>query len=237
MTSRLLLLGTLATVLLAACGPLAGTTASSGLTVSGTGIVRVQPDMVTISLGVSTRNENIAQAVAENNRVAQEILAAAQAAGVAPDDAQTNSFTVYSQSQVDEFGNPTGGQVYVVDNTLTVVLRDPSQLGDLLEAVMGAGANNIYGVNFNVDDPSPAQDQAREKAVDDARSRAEMIASTAGIALGEVTQISTSYYLPWAGPVYSYAAEAAGAGGSGAVPIAPGTFEVQATVTVTYAIR
>jgi len=234
MTKRIYLLGVIAALLLAACGPVSASTESHGITVSGTGTVRVQPDIVTISLGVMTRNQNIAQAVAENNRVAQSVLEAAQTIGVAKEDAQTSSFYVYSQSKVDDFGNPTGTQIYVVDDTVTVVLRDPSQLGELLQEVVAAGANNIYGVNFNVDDPTQAQDQAREKAVADALSRAETIATTAGIVLGEVTQISTGYYMPWAGPVYSYTDAAIG--GGGAVPIAPGTFEVQATVTITYAI-
>jgi len=236
MSKRNYLLGIVAAVLLAACGPVSEPAETRGITVSGTGTVYVQPDIVTISLGVMTRNEDIAEAVKENNAAAQAVLGAAQATGVAKDDAQTSSFLVYSQSKNDELGNPTGVQIYVVDDTVTVTLRDPSKLGELLEKAVAAGANNIYGVSFGVNDPSQAQDQARDKAVADARLQAQTIASAGGIELGEVTQISTGYYMPWAGPVYSYAG-APGIGGGAAVPIAPGTFEVQATVTVIYAIR
>lgn len=223
-----------AALVLSACAQAGKETSVRSINVAGVGTVRVRPDIVRVSLGVQTRNEAIAQAVAENNQAATRVLGVIREYGVAEEDAQTSSFYVYTQQRVDESGNPIEGSIYVVDNTLTITLKEPAKLGDLLKAAVAAGANNIYGVNFDINDPSQPIEEARKKAIVDARTRAETMATAAGVTLGDPIRISTSVSGPGTGPVFEYGA---GYGGGAPVTIASGTMEVQAQVTVSFAIR
>jgi uncharacterized protein YggE len=223
----------LASLVLAGCGALPGAQERS-LTVTGTGSVNVAPDIVTVSLGVQTVGDDIAQVVAENNRWAQRVQDAAREAGVADEDIQTVYFYVSPQPQYDESGNPTGVVTYWVDNTINVTLRQIGGLGDLLQAAIDAGATSVQGVSFSVDDPSQAEAQARQQAVDDARGRAEMLAAAAGATLGAPISISSAVSLP--SPQSVSRADAATAASSG-VPVTPGTTEVQVQVTVMYGLR
>jgi uncharacterized protein YggE len=223
----------LVSLVLAGCGVLPSAQERS-LTVTGTGSVNVAPDIANVSLGVQTVGDDIAQAVAENNRRAQRVQDAAREAGVANEDIQTAYFYVSPQPQYDEHGNPTGVVTYWVDNTINVMLRQIGGLGDLLQAAIDAGATSVQGVSFSVDDPSQAEDQARQEAVDDAHGRAEMLATAAGVSLGAPISISTVVSLP--GPQPMAGADTAAGAGSG-VPVTAGTTEVQVQVIVVYGLR
>jgi len=201
------------------------------LSVTGTGIVVVPPDIVTITLGVQTRGEEIGSAVAQNNLLSGRVMQALTEAGVAAEDMQTTYFNVYTQPKFDEFGNPTGEQLYFVDNTLTAVLRDPEALGATLEAALAAGANSVQSVVYGVDDLTPALDEARQLAIADAQRQAQQMAAAAGLALGEVYTISDT----WGGPVPYYEAMVGGKGGAPAgVPTAPGSLTYQVQVGLSY---
>ncbi len=205
------------------------------LTVSGSGIVRLTPDIATINLGVTTQDRDVAQAVAANNLTAQAITDAVKGLGVAQQDVRTAYFNVSPQPQYDQNGMPTGQTIYWVSNTLLVTLRQVDQLGTLLQAVVNAGANSINGVSFDVADKSQAEEQARQAAMEDAQERATRLAEAAGATLGEVLTLSTgsSGY----GTLSNIEAAGTGSAVGSAVPIAPGTFDVQIGVTVTYALK
>lgn len=234
-TRNVLILMTLAGLVLAGCARPAATPSRPQLTVSGTGTVRVTPDLATINLGVMTQDNDIAQAVAANNLTAQAITEAVKGFGAAPEDIRTSYFNVSPQLQYDQTGMPTGQTIYWVNNTLLVTLRQLDQLGALLQAVVDAGANTINGISFDLGDKSQAEEQARQAAMEDATQRAERMASAIGASLGEVLSVTS------ASPIYgvmSYAqAESAGMGATSAVPIAPGSLDVQVSVTVTYALK
>jgi uncharacterized protein YggE len=230
-----LILLTLAGLLLGGCAGSAATQSRPQLTVSGTGIVRLTPDLATINLGVTTQDNDVAQAVAANNLTAQAITDAVKGLGVAPEDVRTAYFNVSPQPQYDQTGMPTGQTIYWVNNTLLVTLRQVDQLGTLLQAAVEAGANNINGVSFDVADKSRAEEQARQAAMQDAAKRAARLATAAGAALGEVLSIYTGA-LTYGNVSYVEVANA-GAGGTSAVPIAPGTFDVQVDVTVIYGLK
>jgi uncharacterized protein len=234
-TRNALILLTLTGLLLGGCAGSAAAPSRPQLAVSGTGTVRLTPDMATVNLGVTTQDTDVAQAVAANNLKAQAITDAVKALGVAPEDVRTSYFNVSPQPQYDQTGQLTGRTIYWVSNTLLVTLRKVDQLGALLQAVVDAGANNINGVSFDVADKSQAEEQARQAAMQDAEKRAARLADAAGATLGEILSISTGS--PSYGAV-SYV-EAANAGGAGTspIPIAPGTFDVQAAVTVIYALK
>lgn len=232
---RLLPLLVVAGVLLAGCSASAAPEAMPQLTVSGTGLVRVTPDIATINLGVATQDMDVAQAVAANNLTAEAIANAVKGLGVKPEDVRTAYFNVSPQPQYDQTGMPTGQTTYWVNNTLVITLRQVDQLGALLQAAVDAGANNINGVSFDLSDKSQAEEQARQAAIADAQQRAARLASAAGATLGQIVSIYTGGY---SYGMVNYAEAAPSASGGGAdVPIAPGTFDVRIDVTVAYTLK
>lgn len=218
---------------LSACAGVSSQGQSRIISVTGTGSVRLAPDIVLITLGVQTQDVDIAKAVEENNRRAQAVMDAIHAAGIADEDVGTVNLNVWGQEGFDQQGNPTGEITYHVDNILSVTLREPAKLGELLQSALDRGANSVQGVTYSVDDPSNALDGARRNALEDAHDQAEQLASTTGVTLGKVKSVSDSGAIP--GPI-----EAAyyGKGGGGAgVPTESGTLEYQVQVFVVYEIR
>jgi uncharacterized protein YggE len=224
----------LAGLVLTACSSQPANTDQSGLSVTATGSVYLVPDVVDIDLGVQTQSTSVGSAVASNNRQSAAVLAALTDQGVADSDVQTTYFSVTPQQMFDITGAPTGQITYWVDNTVHVRLHQPDKLGDVLQAAIGAGANSVQGVTYSVADPTQAQNEARQKAINIAQARAHLLASAAGATLGEPQTISSSVGLP--GPRTTGAAPTE-APASSTVPVSPGSLEVQVQVTITYALK
>jgi uncharacterized protein YggE len=218
---------------LSACGTAAAQPRS--LSVSGNGTVYLTPDIAYIYIGVHNEEPAIATAVNSNNAQTQALVDALKNAGIAAVDIQTSNFSVYTTSYDKATGQPTG-TAYAVDNTVYVTVRDLTKLGTLLNTAVGAGANNINSITFDVADKTAAMAQARLKAMDNARSLASELAKTAGVTLGQIQVVNYSDNSPIA---YNYGM--GGGGGSAApnqsVPIQPGLTQVTVTVSVTYAIK
>jgi uncharacterized protein YggE len=116
---------------------------------------------------------------------------------------------------------------------LRVTVRDVEGAGEVLDAVVEAGANQVYGVNFTVSDEAEWQGQAREKAMADAAERAYELASLAGIELGEVLSISEVIDGIWSSPMRVGWDPGIGGGGG----FAPGELEMSTQVQVTFAVQ
>lgn len=203
------------------------------ISVTGHGEVPLTPDIARISIGVRTQGADVAEAMASNNTQAQEVVDALKELGVAERDIQTSNFSIYPQQQYDERGQVVE-TTFVVENTVYVTVRELENLGDLLDAAVGRGANSIYGIQFDVEEKDSAISEARQAAVADARAQAQELASAAGVRLGQIQSISTSSFSPV--PVFDgrgAAAEQAAAG----VPISPGQLIVTAEVNVIYEIQ
>ncbi len=207
------------------------------ITVVGQGSVQVQPDIARISIGVETIGETAAEAVQENETQMQSILAALKKAGIADKDIQTMNYSLYVERQSEPMPTSSGKEVgikvqYHVSNMVNVTVRDLEAVGDVLDDVIEAGANNIWGVSFSLEDPKPAQADARAKAIADAQARAQALAVLSGVELGPVMSVSE---VVGGGitPVVAMAVERA-AGGGGA--ISPGELEITYQVQVSYFI-
>ena len=202
------------------------------LNVNGTGVLDVVPDMARISIGVQTESEDAAEAVAENNAQAQAVIDALGKFEIAPEDIQTTNFSVYPR-QVRVREGEVVSTTFVVQNTVRVTVRDLDLLGEILDASVEQGANNISGIQFDVEDRSVLNEQALEAAVEDARSRAEILAEAAGVELGVVLSIDSFSSSPVV-PVQRAQVEfAAGAD----VPISAGQIQVMVDVNVRYEIQ
>lgn len=202
------------------------------VTVIGTGETRIAPDMATVQLGVETTAPTTAEALAQNNAQAQAIIDQLKALGIAEKDIQTSGFNIFATYGED--GRTITG--YTVSNLVMVTIRDLGQAGALLDQVVQAGANRVYGVSFGLSDPKTAQAQARDAAVADARARAEGLAQAGGAAVGTVLVITENIGAASPLPMPAARADMAEAVGS-AVPVQAGEQLITAQVQVTYELR
>jgi len=222
-------------------GPGTGISAPDGapprlIAVSGLGEVKTRPDMATISTGVVSEAATAKEALAKNNAAMAAVIAALKNAGVAEDAIQTSDFSVSPKYPPYQPNQTTAPRIvgYTVSNQVTAKVKDLAKLGGILDTLVQSGSNQINGIAFGVDEPKAQLDEARKKAVADARARAELYAEAAGVSLGKVIQISESTaVMP---PVPMYRREAAMAADS-SVPIAAGTQMVSATVSITFEIQ
>lgn len=211
----------------------AGNGQPSGLTVTGEGKVSAAPDLTVVTVGVTTRSQSARQATAENSQAMQALIDALKAAGIAERDIQTVEISLHPETDFPEEGRGrprvTG---YVARNLVSAKVREPGRLGSLLDSLSQAGANEILGIGFTIEDPAALKEQARAEAVAAARQRAQELARLAGVSLGPITAISESSFAVPRGGDIGRMAEAAGL-----APVQPGELEIQAQVTLTYEIR
>ena len=207
-----------------------------GITVVGVGKASGTPDVANINVGVETQAASVQQAVDDNKAKMTKLLDALKSLGIADKDIRTSNYGVYTQQQPSPEGKSGAGPTsYHVNNQVNVIVRDVAKLGDVLDKVVAAGANNIYGVNFSVADTSKLEDDARAKAIADAKDRAASLAQLAGVTLGDVVNVSEVIGGPV--PVYSVMDSAKTGLGGGGAPIQPGELEVNMSVQVTFAIK
>ncbi|MCS7178326.1 MAG: SIMPL domain-containing protein [Anaerolineae bacterium] len=209
-------------------------TITQGVVATGTATVSAEPEIVQVVFGVDLRGDDPAAVVNEAAQKINRAIAAARGLGVAEKDIQTTSYNVWVESLYDpQTGQPTGEVVYRASHYVMATLRDLGKTGDLLAAVVEAGANSISGVSFTVENPDALVKEARQKALENARAQAEQMAQVLGIALGKPVLVSEGGGYPVAAAVRMEA----GGGAVEAPSIAPGAFSVTVSVQVVYEIR
>jgi len=229
----------IAALSMGACGPTtinqAAPPASRSLNVNGSGTVYLAPDIAYVYIGVHTEKATAAEAVASNSAETQQVIAALKEAGIDPKDIKTSNFSIWPNTQYNPEGQPVG-VMYVVDNTVYVTVRELSNLSALLDSTIVAGANSVNSIQFDVADKTEAIKQARNAAVENARTQAQELADVAGVKLGEIQNIGFYDSAPT-----PYMESLGGKGGGGmeapAVPIQPGQLTLTVTVSMTYEIK
>jgi uncharacterized protein YggE len=203
------------------------------LGVTGTGEVSVAPDMATLRIGVETRDDSAAAAVAANNEAAQAIIATVKENGVADADIQTANFSVSPVYDEASFQSPTGPRIigYQAMNQVVARVRDLDRLAGLLDATVASGANRIDGLEFGLADDTATADEARRLAVEDARRKAEVYAEAAGVRLGPIRSIGEG----GGGPI-PFSDRAMRAEAAASVPIERGQTTVTASVHIVWEI-
>jgi uncharacterized protein YggE len=161
------------------------------ISVTGQGKATAPPDMAAIQTGVVTHGATASEALSANNEAMEKILGVLKTYKIASKDVQTSSFNVSPEYKRDERGRRKPGIVgYKVTNQVRVEVRNLADLGKVLEALVRAGSNQVSGVSFGIDDPTGVLNQARNRAIANARSRAELYVQAAGVRLGKVLTIS-----------------------------------------------
>jgi hypothetical protein len=200
------------------------------LVVTGEARVEAAPDLASFTAGVQSEALQAAEALAATGTTMRAVLAALEAEGIAAADVQTSQLSVDPLWDDPGDGRQPRVRGYAASNLVTVRVRDVARLGTLIDAAGSAGANRVFGIAFEIAEPRAQLDEARRRAVADARAKAELLAEAAGVALGPVLSIREGGD---GGPLPMMArAEAAMD-----TPVAPGVVGIEARVEIVYAIE
>jgi uncharacterized protein YggE len=147
------------------------------------------PDIASLSTGVVTQAADANAALKANSAQMSKVVAAIRAAGVAERDVQTSGISIQPQYRYAENQPPviTG---YQASNTVNIKVRDIGKLGEVLDALVASGANQVNGPNFEIDQPEAVYDEARQAALKLAQARAAMYAQSLGLRVRRIVSIS-----------------------------------------------
>jgi len=211
------------------------------ITVSGSGQVHVDPDLAVVRLGVLAQNEDASAAQQEANRVARGILDGVEALGVPAEAVQTSRLVlspVYDQPRPQDQSRQPRISAYRASNVVSVRLTDLTRVGPVIDAAIKAGANQVEGVNFQLEDDTSARQEALTEAVHEARGKAATIAEALGVSLGPVLEANeggVSIDVPrFSGGPRMMAMDARA---SEPTPVSAGEITVSAQVTLRYRIN
>ena len=212
-----------------------------GIWVSGTGKVTVTPDIATLQLGIEAQEASVGEAQAKALEAMGKVMVALTENGVAEKDIQTQYFRISQRTRWDDVQQQEVVIGYRVTNQVVAKIRDMEKVRTIIDAVVIAGGDytRINNLNFSVDDPSAYYDEARGKAMADAKDKAEQIASLAGMKLGEPTYISESAVLPvYEGMVYGLSAPmpVPAPAPAPAPSISPGEIEISVNMQIAYSL-
>ncbi len=202
------------------------------VTVTATGQVSAEPDMARITSGVLTDGATAREALTRNSEAMRKLIEGLQANGIEAKDIQTSGLRIDPR-----YTNPREGEApvisgYQVSNEVQVTARDLDKLGEVLDALVTLGANQMNGLTFEVSKAETLKDEARKEAIANALRRAKLYAAAAGAEVGEVVSISEDTIVDGPRPIPMARAMKAEA-----VPIERGTQTLEARVTVTWALK
>lgn len=232
-----------------------GIAATDTITVSGEGVVYAVPDVAEFSVTVQNTAADVASAQSKATATGNDIIAYLKAQGVADADVQTTDYSIepqyqYSQALCPQTMVVNGGSAgvsycppgkqtltgYQVSQTLEVKVRDTSKAGTILAGVGSKGASQVSGLDFTVADETSLEQQARDKAITDAKAQAQTLAKSLDVSLVRITGFSEgSNPMP-----YRVEAMATGASSAAVAPapeLPTGQNKITSDVTLTYEIQ
>ena len=181
-----------------AAGPVAAQEADAAaafrattLNVTAFGETRISPDMATITFGVMTQAATAVEAMQANRTRMNALAAALRAAGIADRDIQTSGLNLNPQYSYEQ-NQPPKLIGYQAQNDVTVTARDLARLGQTVDAVVRAGANQINGIAFGLQNPRGAEDQARQAAVQSLSAKAALYAQATGLRVVRLVNLNES---------------------------------------------
>lgn len=202
------------------------------ISVVGKGVVTMEPDIVSVQIGVTTEKESVSEALSENTSAVIAIKNAIMGFGVADEDIKTDYYTLYSsQKSFRDPSAPSDAYIYTVAYSFSIRLRELDKLNQVLDASIKNGANSINSMNYDSSKRDAILEEARNLAIEDARKQAQAIAEKLGVKLGDVISFSMpdsqNYYGPFSEMNY-------GIGGGGSAPISSGNLSISSQVNMTF---
>jgi uncharacterized protein len=213
-----------------------GDTSPSGkpvhtIAVSSTATVKASPDEAVIGLGVHSEAAGSADAFAQNAKDMRSVLDALEAAGIDQKDIQTTNVSL--QQRVTNRGTPNEQQVFVASNSIQVTIHDLSSVGSVIDAAVGAGADSVNDIRFQLANPDAVRTDALTQAVAGARAKANALAHAADATVVRVVTIDEQNYHQ---PVYHAAFSQAALGAVPTPVVPPSSLDVTETISVVWEI-
>ncbi|MBC2804811.1 SIMPL domain-containing protein [Rhizobium ruizarguesonis] len=209
------------------------------ISVTGDGESSIAPDMAVVNFAVVKQAKTAREALDENNKAMNDVLAALKSGGIAERDLQTSGFSIQPQYN---YPQPVDGQQqqpqligYQTINSITVRLRDLAKLGEVIDQSVSLGINQGGDIQFTNDKPDAVIDEARKNAVASAVKKAKTLSEAAGVKLGRILEINEN--VPRAMPQPVYRATMMKEASDAAVPVQSGENNYNVSVTVTFAIE
>ncbi len=205
------------------------------ISVSGTGRVKAEPDVADISLGVTKQGKEAGEASTKAANAMDAVVKALLDMGIDQKDIQTTNLTL--SPRYDWNNEPATIEGWEANNMVNVTIRDVTTVGAVVDTATAAGATDVNGISFRVEDPTEAQASARSAAVADAKAKADQLAADAGVTITGIVSITESGgQQPQ--PLYMERAMAAGAAEDTAAstPVLPGQVELSIDVFIQYEI-
>ena len=220
-------------------GPLAP---AEGIVIRTEGEVRVKPDLATIQAGIVSEGKTAAEALAKNTPALAKLVEAVKAAGIAGGDVRTSQVMLIprmTQPSASSSPQPRAPKIdgYEARTGLTVVVRDVTKAGPLIDALAAAGANEMSGIMFGLADEDTAKDAARQKAAEAARARASLYADKLGVKVGELVSIAEAEAEAPSRPMGEMRAYRMAAAGGAPMAVEPGEITVSATLRTVWRIE
>lgn len=209
------------------------------VTLNVTESVEAAPDIATVGTGVQTRAPTAQAAMQQNAAQTEKLIAALAKAGIAKKDIQTSGINLNAQYDYsNRDGQPSAPRFigYEASNQLTVKLRDVKRVGASLDAMVAAGATNLNGPTFTIEDPSPLHVQARGQALKSAKAQADFYAQAAGYRTARLVSISESNS-GGQPPMPMLQSARFKADAAPVTPVEPGQVSASVTLTVQYALE
>lgn len=222
------------------------------ISVSGEGKIAAKPDVAVLGATIKTEQPALKDAQKENTDASQKVVNFLKLSGIAEKDIRTSFYNIAPQYQYTdcpiahiEIYPPRPCPPlpkpriigYQVTNAYEIKVRDLGKAGDILEGVVGAGANEVSGLSFGIDDEDALKADARKQAIDDAQAKAKVLARQLGVRLGRIASFSEG---GGARPIFyerALAVAKADSAESAPVPVEAGEREILANVTIVYEMK
>ena len=206
------------------------------ISIDGEGKVTATPDVAVVSLGVQSDAKMVKDAQADNSKKMNDIVKAVKDAGVKDADIQTTNYNIYPKYSYDQNRGTSDIIGYTVSQSVTVKVRDLDKVGGILFKAGELGANQVGGVQFTVDNPESLKVQAREKAINNAREKANVLFDKLGLKPGRIVSFNESGNGAY--PIYAKEMSAYGMGGGAPAPsIETGSLDITVNVSLTFEIK
>ncbi|MBI1833321.1 MAG: SIMPL domain-containing protein [Candidatus Andersenbacteria bacterium] len=206
------------------------------ITVAGESTISTRPDIAKITVGTQTEPRSTAQAALEDLTTKfDQVVDALEKVGIEEKDIRTTNFSLNPQYDFTPDGRQTL-RGYTASENVIVTVRDLEKIGDVISQTTAAGANQVGGVSFEIDEDSDIKAQAEEEAIQDAREKAERLADALGTSLGSVKRYQASSGGGYPVPLYD-TLQAEGRGGDAALKVPVGENETTVNVSVTFELR
>lgn len=213
---------------------------TNGISVSGVGVAKVQPDTLTLYFNVQEKGDSTQEAQQKIDELSKNFIELVKGLGVEAKSIQTSNYSVYQNYYWEKDTSQQIADGYNASQTITITLNGERfiELGEqVLSAAPTVGNININGSNFSLKDKSAGEAQVRELALEQARKKAEQLANAAGVTLGDPINIVESSNIGGFYPMYNTAASVAEEAKYDSVSLEAGESEVSITVNVVYEIK